>query len=101
LEAACRLGRDGFRNLVVFTSLSRRSNAPGLRSGAVAGDASLFRQFLLYRTYHGSAMGQAVQHASLAAWSDEAHVRDNRARYRVPPTDVCVEAAGRIVEFCR
>jgi hypothetical protein len=48
-----------------------------------------------------SAMGQAVQHASLAAWSDEAHVRDNRARYRVPPTDVCVEAAGRIVEFCR
>lgn len=82
LEAAERLGRDGYRNLVVFTSLSKRSNAPGLRSGAVAGDAALLARFLLYRTYHGSAMGLAVQHASIAAWSDEAHVRDNRARYR-------------------
>jgi N-succinyldiaminopimelate aminotransferase len=82
LEAAHRLGRDGFRNLVVFTSLSKRSNAPGLRSGGVAGDAALLRRFLLYRTYHGGAMSPAVQHASIAAWSDEAHVRDNRARYR-------------------
>ena len=82
LEAAWRLGRDGFRNLVVFTSLSKRSNAPGLRSGGVAGDAALLRQFLLYRTYHGGAMSLTVQHASAAAWSDEAHVRDNRAQYR-------------------
>ncbi len=82
LEAAHRLGRDGFRNLVVFTSLSKRSNAPGLRSGGVAGDAACLRRFLLYRTYHGSAMSPAVQHASIAAWRDEAHVRDNRARYR-------------------
>ena len=82
LEAAHRLGRDGFRNLVVFTSLSKRSNAPGLRSGAVAGDAALLRQFLLYRTYHGCAMSPACQHASIAAWSDEASVRDNRKRYR-------------------
>lgn len=82
LEAARRLGRDDYRHLVVFTSLSKRSNAPGLRSGAVAGDARLLKKFLLYRTYHGSAMGLAVQHASLAAWSDESHVRDNRARYR-------------------
>jgi N-succinyldiaminopimelate aminotransferase len=82
LEAAWRLGRDGFRNLVVFTSLSKRSNAPGLRSGGVAGDAALLRQFLLYRTYHGGAMSLTVQHASVAAWSDEAHVRDNRAQYR-------------------
>jgi N-succinyldiaminopimelate aminotransferase len=82
LEAAHRLGRDGFRNLVVFTSLSKRSNAPGLRSGAVAGDAALLRRFLLYRTYHGSAMSLPVQRASVAAWSDEAHVRDNRSRYR-------------------
>jgi N-succinyldiaminopimelate aminotransferase len=82
LEAAHRLGRDGFRNLVVFTSLSKRSNAPGLRSGAVAGDATLLRQFLLYRTYHGCAMSPAFQHASIAAWSDEASVRDNRERYR-------------------
>jgi N-succinyldiaminopimelate aminotransferase len=82
LEAAHRLGRDGFRNLVVFTSLSKRSNAPGLRSGGVAGDAALLRPFLLYRTYHGGAMSPAVQHASIAAWSDETHVRDNRARYR-------------------
>jgi N-succinyldiaminopimelate aminotransferase len=82
LEAAQRLGRDDYRGLVVFTSLSKRSNAPGLRSGAVAGDATLLRRFHLYRTYHGSAMGPAVQHASIAAWSDEAHVRDNRSRYR-------------------
>lgn len=82
LEAAQQLGRDGFRNLVVFTSLSKRSNAPGLRSGGVAGDAGLLRRFLLYRTYHGCAMSLAVQHASLAAWSDEAHVRENRKKYR-------------------
>ena len=82
LEAAHRLGRSDFRNLVVFTSLSKRSNAPGLRSGAVAGDAAVLKAFLLYRTYHGSAMSEAVQHASIAAWSDERHVRDNRTRYR-------------------
>jgi N-succinyldiaminopimelate aminotransferase len=82
LEAAQRLGRGDYRNLVVFTSLSKRSNAPGLRSGGVAGDAALLKRFLLYRTYHGSAMSIAVQHASIAAWRDEAHVRDNRARYR-------------------
>ena len=81
LEAAHRLGRD-FRNLVVFTSLSKRSNAPGLRSGGVAGDAALLARFLLYRTYHGSAMSLPVQHASIAAWRDEAHVRDNRTQYR-------------------
>jgi N-succinyldiaminopimelate aminotransferase len=81
LEAAQRLGRD-FTNLVVFTSLSKRSNAPGLRSGGVAGDASLLARFLLYRTYHGSAMSLPVQHASIAAWGDEAHVRDNRTQYR-------------------
>jgi N-succinyldiaminopimelate aminotransferase len=82
LEAARRLGRDDFRGLVVFTSLSKRSNAPGLRSGGVAGDAALLRRFLLYRTYHGCAMNPAVQHASIAAWRDEAHVRENRALYR-------------------
>ena len=82
LAAAHQLGRDGFRNLVVFTSLSKRSNVPGLRSGGIAGDAALLKRFLLYRTYHGCAMGLAAQHASIAAWSDEAHVRDNRARYR-------------------
>jgi N-succinyldiaminopimelate aminotransferase len=82
LEAACRLGRDDYRGLVVFTSLSKRSNAPGLRSGAVAGDRTRLRPFLLYRTYHGCAMSLAVQHASIAAWSDEAHVRDNRRKYR-------------------
>ena len=82
LAASRQLGREGFPNLVVFTSLSKRSNVPGLRSGGVAGDAALLKRFLLYRTYHGCAMGLAVQHASIAAWSDEAHVRDNRARYR-------------------
>jgi N-succinyldiaminopimelate aminotransferase len=82
LEAAHRLGRDGFPNLVVFNSLSKRSNAPGLRSGAVAGDARLIERFLLYRTYHGCAMSLTVQHASIAAWNDEAHVEDNRRQYR-------------------
>ena len=67
---------------MVFTSLSKRSNAPGLRSGGVAGDAALLQRFLLYRTYHGSAMSLSVQHASVAAWNDESHVRDNRAQYR-------------------
>ena len=82
LEAAHALGRDDLRNLVVFASLSKRSNAPGLRSGCVAGDAALLHRFLLYRTYHGCAMSPAIQHASVAAWNDEAHVRENRARYR-------------------
>ena len=82
LEAAAKLGRCDFRNLIAFTSLSKRSNVPGLRSGFVAGDATLIKAFLLYRTYHGSAMGLAVQAASIAAWNDEAHVEDNRALYR-------------------
>ena len=82
LEAAAKLGRDDYRNLIAFTSLSKRSNVPGLRSGFVAGDATLIKAFLLYRTYHGSAMGLAVQAASIAAWNDEAHVEDNRALYR-------------------
>ncbi|MDY0055784.1 MAG: succinyldiaminopimelate transaminase [Methyloversatilis sp.] len=82
LQAAKALGRDGFERLVVFSSLSKRSNVPGLRSGFVAGDARLLKRFLLYRTYHGSAMGLAVQRASIAAWQDEAHVRDNRDQYR-------------------
>ena len=82
LEAAHRLGRHDYRGLVVFVSLSKRSNAPGLRSGAVAGDAGLLRKFLLYRTYHGCSMSLPVQQASIAAWGDEAHVRENREHYR-------------------
>jgi N-succinyldiaminopimelate aminotransferase len=82
LEAAVKLGRDDFRNLVMFSSLSKRSNVPGMRSGFVAGDAQLMRKFLLYRTYHGSAMNPAVQAASIAAWNDEDHVRENRRLYR-------------------
>jgi N-succinyldiaminopimelate aminotransferase len=77
-----QLGRRDFRNLVVFTSLSKRSNVPGMRSGFVAGDAAVLKQFLLYRTYHGSAMSPMVQQASIAAWRDEAHVVDNRDQYR-------------------
>ena len=82
LEAAQQLGRDDFRNLVVFNSLSKRSNAPGLRAGAVAGDAHLIERFLLYRTYHGGAMSLVVQYASMAAWNDEEHVIENRRQYR-------------------
>ncbi len=82
LEAALRLGRTGFPRLMSLTSLSKRSNVPGLRSGFVAGDAALIKAFLLYRTYHGGAMSPAVQAASIAAWNDEAHVVDNRRQYR-------------------
>ena len=82
LEAAQQLGRGDFKNLVAFTSLSKRSNVPGMRSGFCAGDATLIKQFLLFRTYHGSAMSPVVQSASIAAWNDEAHVLDNRAQYR-------------------
>ena len=82
MEAAARLGRSDFRNLVSLTSLSKRSNVPGMRSGFVAGDATIMKQFLLYRTYHGSAMSPAVQAASIAAWGDEQHVIENRAQYR-------------------
>ena len=82
LQAAVRLGRSDFKNLVAMTSLSKRSNVPGLRSGFVAGDAALIKPFLLYRTYHGSAMSPVVQAASIAAWRDEVHVVDNRALYR-------------------
>ena len=82
LEAAAKLGRDDFKNLISFTSLSKRSNVPGMRSGFVAGDATIIKQFLLYRTYHGSAMSPVVQSASAVAWADEAHVVDNRDMYR-------------------
>lgn len=82
LAAAHRLGRTDFANLVVMGSLSKRSNAPGLRSGFAAGDARVLKDFLLYRTYHGSSMSDTVQAASIAAWNDEAHVAQNRRLYR-------------------
>lgn len=82
LQAAAALGRTDYRRCVVFHSLSKRSNAPGLRSGFVAGDAAVLERFLLYRTYHGCAMPPPVQAASIKAWADEAHVRTNRELYR-------------------
>ncbi|MEI6801634.1 MAG: succinyldiaminopimelate transaminase [Burkholderiales bacterium] len=104
LQAAAQLGRSDFRNLLALTSLSKRSNVPGMRSGFCAGDATLVKQFLLYRTYHGSAMSLVVQKASIAAWDDEQHVVDNRALYRAkfaqvtpvltPVLDVALPDAG-------
>jgi len=82
LQAAHRLGRTDFKNCVCFSSLSKRSNVPGMRSGFVAGDASLLESFLLYRTYHGSAMSPVFSAASTAAWNDETHVEQNRALYK-------------------
>lgn len=82
LQAARRLGRNDYRNVVAFSSLSKRSNVPGMRSGFVAGDARLIGRFLLYRTYHGSAMSPVIAAASVAAWTDEAHVAENRREYR-------------------
>ncbi|MEO1957131.1 MAG: succinyldiaminopimelate transaminase [Methylophilaceae bacterium] len=81
LQAAQQLGRD-YSRLIVFSSLSKRSNVPGLRSGFVAGDADIIAKFLLYRTYHGSAMNPAAQAASVTAWGDETHVIENRRLYR-------------------
>jgi len=82
LEAADQLGRPDFERLVCCTSLSKRSNVPGMRSGFMAGDAKILEKFLLYRTYHGCAMSPPIQAASAAAWADEDHVRENRAKYR-------------------
>jgi N-succinyldiaminopimelate aminotransferase len=81
LEAAHKLGRTGYPRLIAFSSLSKRSNVAGMRSGFVAGDAEVLKKFLLYRTYHGSAMSPAIQAASVAAWNDEQHVVENRAKY--------------------
>lgn len=81
LQAAAETGRDDCSRCMVFHSLSKRSNAPGLRSGFVAGDARLIEQFLRYRTYHGCAMPPATQAASISAWRDEAHVAENRTLY--------------------
>jgi N-succinyldiaminopimelate aminotransferase len=94
LEAAVKLGRADFRRLMAFTSLSKRSNVPGMRSGFVAGDAALIKPFLLYRTYHGSAMSGLVQAASIAAWNDEAHVQANRELYRAKFAQVTPILAG-------
>ncbi|WP_285422376.1 succinyldiaminopimelate transaminase [Pseudomonas sp. efr-133-TYG-103a] len=82
LSACAELGRQDFKRCVVFHSLSKRSNLPGLRSGFVAGDAEILKAFLLYRTYHGCAMPVQTQLASIAAWNDEEHVRANRTLYR-------------------
>ena len=82
MQAAYLLGRKDFKNLISFSSLSKRSNVPGMRSGFVAGDSKLISKFLLYRTYHGSALSPVVSTASIAAWNDEAHVTYNRSQYR-------------------
>jgi N-succinyldiaminopimelate aminotransferase len=82
LQAAQHCGRPGYPRLVMFSSLSKRSNVPGMRSGFVAGDAAILKKFLLYRTYHGCAMSPPVLMASMAAWQDEAHVVENRRLYR-------------------
>jgi N-succinyldiaminopimelate aminotransferase len=82
LQAAHQLGRDGYPRLIVFSSLSKRSNVPGMRSGFVAGNAELLKTYLLYRTYQGCAMSPSVSAASTAAWEDEAHVVENRRLYR-------------------
>lgn len=104
LEAAHKLGRHGYQRLISFSSLSKRSNVPGMRSGFVAGDTTILKKFLLYRTYHGSAMSPSIQTASIAAWNDETHVIENRAKYRAkfqqvipllqPVLDVALPDAG-------
>ncbi len=82
LQAAAAMGLDDYRRCMVFHSLSKRSNLPGMRSGFAAGDPHLIERFLRYRTYHGCTMAPYTQIASIAAWGDEKHVRSNRAAYR-------------------
>ncbi len=96
LDAANQLGRTDFTRLVVFNSLSKRSNVPGLRSGFVAGDARILEKFLLYRTYHGSAMNPAAQAASAAAWRDESHVIQNRRLYAQKFSDAISILSGTL-----
>jgi len=93
LEAAQQLGRCDYRNLVVFSSLSKRSNVPGMRSGFVAGDARVIEKFALYRTYHGSAMNPVIQSASIAAWNEESHVAENHRLY--------AEKFARVIEILK
>ena len=100
LQAAARLGHSDYRRCLVFHSLSKRSNVPGLRSGFVAGDAELIERFFQYRTYHGCAMPVQHQHASLAAWRDEAHVVANRALYRAK-FDAVLAILGEVLEVSR
>jgi N-succinyldiaminopimelate aminotransferase len=96
LQACAAMGDSEYRNCVVFHSLSKRSNLPGLRSGFVAGDADILADFLLYRTYHGCAMPPHHQVASIAAWKDEEHVLENRRRYREKFTAVLTELDGHL-----
>jgi N-succinyldiaminopimelate aminotransferase len=100
LSAAAQLGRDRFERIVIFSSLSKRSNAPGMRSGFVAGDAAALRKFLLYRTYHGTAMSPPVQSASIAAWGDERHVVENRRLYAAK-FDQATPVIGQSLECAR
>ena len=100
LQACAELGRTDFRRCVVFHSLSKRSNLPGLRSGFVAGDADILEQFLRYRTYHGCAMSQPAQLASAAAWADETHVEENRRLYR-EKFDAVLEILGGHLDVTR
>lgn len=97
LEAANECGNTTFENCIVFHSLSKRSNLPGMRSGFVAGDAQLIKSFLLYRTYHGCAMPPAHQMASIEAWNDEEHVKQNRAQY-VKKFDAVVEILKPVID---
>lgn len=96
LQACIAMGNRDYRNCVVFHSLSKRSNLPGLRSGFVAGDAAILREFLLYRTYHGCAMPLHHQLGSVAAWGDEEHVRANRQLYREKFAAVLKELDGHL-----
>jgi N-succinyldiaminopimelate aminotransferase len=100
LQAAAAMGHTSFRRCLVFHSLSKRSNAPGLRSGFVAGDADVIDRFLRYRTYHGCAMPLQHQHASMAAWADEGHVIANRASYRAK-LDAVMGILGGVLDVDR
>lgn len=97
LEVCAQMGRNDYKNCVVFHSLSKRSNLPGLRSGFIAGDSRLIKPFLSYRTYHGCAMSLPTQMASIAAWNDETHVLENRDKYRAK-FDAVIEILSPVMD---
>lgn len=97
LEAAEACGNNDFTNCIVFHSLSKRSNLPGMRSGFVAGDAQLIQSYLLYRTYHGCAMPPVHQVASIEAWNDEEHVRQSRKQY-IDKFDAVIEILKPVID---
>jgi aspartate/methionine/tyrosine aminotransferase len=82
LNASIEVGNESFKNVLVINSISKRSSAPGLRSGFIAGDANILKAYMVYRTYVGCASPLPLQHAAAVAWADQEHVNGFREKYK-------------------